>query len=457
MHIHELYDKHVAIWGAGREGLATLKVLKKRSVERPITILNDSPLSTSAQHTLKEIDPTILLITGDKVASSLSQFDVIIKSPGVNRYRSDIIAAKQKKTFFTSSTQLWFNEHASEKIIAITGTKGKSTTASLIHHMLNQLGFNAILGGNIGDPIISKIDIKPIPDYWVIEMSSYQTSEFIGDVSAAVLLNLYPEHLDWHGDEKTYYYDKLNLFAQIRTGHSIINATDPNTQALSFNWKNPIYFNAEQGIHLKNGIVHDGKTPLVPTHDIKLLGQHNLSNLCAALTTIKSLGISPTDSIQTLGSFQGLPHRLQLLGKRNNGLLFIDDSIATIPQATISALSAVKETFPNRPITLLAGGFDRGIAVYPLIDYLIHHPIHALITMPDSGKKIAKAFQKATINTTNTTQLFETNNLESAVRIAKQITPTFGIVLLSPAAPSYHAFKDFNERGQMFEKFALTI
>ena len=448
MRIKDLKNKKVAIWGAGKEGLATLKILHETLPHLNITILNDSLLSTKVLENLNKIKPSISIITEDEVIQSLNQFDVIIKSPGISIYLPEIKAAKDHGVFFTSSTQLWFEEHKYEKIICITGTKGKSTTTSLIVHMLKALKFKVAMGGNIGKPIIEQINLQPAPDFWVLEMSSYQASDFKGAVSVGVLLNLYPEHLDWHGDEKTYYQDKVHPFLQIKDGVTVLNKLDENTKKLKVNWKNPVYFNATNGFHIKgNGIWYKTRR-LIDTKDIKLLGAHNLSNMCAALTAVKALGIDPLKTVKPLSTFQGLPHRLTMLGEKN-GIEFVDDSISTIPQATIAAI----KSFPDRQITLLLGGFDRKVNMDVLIQYLFKNPVDAVITMYESGQRIAKSI-KQTGKQLNFKH-YEVETLEQAVKVSKKITPIGGCVLLSPASPSYGAFKNFEERGEIFKKLCF--
>jgi UDP-N-acetylmuramoylalanine--D-glutamate ligase len=446
--INNLKNKKIAIWGAGSEGLAVLRVLQHKMPESDITILNDKPISENVYKILEKTKPGVSLMTGEAVKTSLENFDVIIKSPGVSIYRPEVIAAKEKGVYFTSSTQLWFHEHANEKIIAVTGSKGKSTTTSLIAHMLKALGYDVILAGNIGIPLIEMLDEKP--DFWVLEMSSYQTSDFVGSVSVAVLLNLYPEHLDWHGTVENYYRDKWNLLQQVCNGTVILNdimeAGFPRLRSPSRNLMvQPTYFNHSKGLHVQDSWIYDNNEPIIATDQIPLKGEHNISNLCAALTVLKSFNLDLKEAVDSLTSFQGLPHRLTVLGEKDD-ILYVDDSISTIPQAAIAAM----EAFKNRPISILLGGYDRGVDMTELIDYLFEHPIHLVITMPESGERIARSIRCD--KRKSPFRLYEVKDLEQAIEMAQKNTPKGGIILLSPAAPSYHAFKNFKERGNSFSR-----
>lgn len=438
--------KKIAVWGLGREGKAVIDALQRMAPpDSDVSVLNDDPLARGALDFLAARNRKIPALTGKEAISSLHEFDVVIKSPGVSLHRPEIAAASKRGVHFTSSTQIWFNEHRREKIICITGTKGKSTTSTLIAHMLKKSGYNAALGGNIGAPIIEMSDPDPPPDVWVLELSSYQTSDFVGSPTVSVLLNLYPEHLDWHGGEDAYYRDKLNLFMGPGDGVKILNHTDSKTAELNPGLKNTIYFNHPDGIHVENGYIVDGPEKLLNISKVKLPGRHNLSNICAALTAARQIGAPLRDCLAAAAEFRGLPHRLHVLGEKNR-VLYVDDSISTTPQSAIAAM----ESFQGKPITLLLGGYDRGLDARELVSFLEKNPVHAVITMPESGTRIYRSLdgRNAEID------MHEAGDLRRAVEIAKEITPVGGIVLLSPAAPSYNFFKNFEERGKAFAEYA---
>lgn len=447
MLIQDFRGKKTAIWGLGREGWSVLTTLLAELPDLQPAVLNDSELGRDETDRLRHL-AGVPLYTGEKLKERLCCFDVVIKSPGVSLYRPEIAQARQRGVIFTSSTNIWFAERADQKTVCVTGTKGKSTTSSLIAHMLVHCDRRCILAGNVGIPLISML--RQTADVWVVELSSYQAADFRGSPSISVLLDLFPEHLDWHGSVERYYRDKLRLFARTETGWSVVNGADPVAKNLSFAFNRPSYFNSSEGFHFADDWIMEGGKRLVSGAQIPLPGDHNLSNLCAALTVIRLLGVSVERALQTLETFTPLPHRLTRLGERK-GILYVDDSISTTPQSTIEAIKA----FPFRPVTVLLGGFDRGLDFSDLSLFLVEHPVHAVITLPDSGKRIAEAIRQAFGRGRKAPPaIVETADLAEAVDAARTLTPSGGVILLSPASPSYGHFKNFEERGEAFMEAA---
>jgi UDP-N-acetylmuramoylalanine--D-glutamate ligase len=438
MKINELKEKKVALYGFGREGQAVLATIRQRLPDLPITLLNDSPLS--------EVPENIEIITGNDVTNALQTFDVVIKSPGISAYRPDIMAAKATGVIFTSSTRLWFAENLDKTTICVTGTKGKSTTSSLIAHLLREQGLKVNLGGNVGIPLWELP--TDFADIWVIELSSYQTSDFDAQPTIRVLLNLFPEHLDWHGDVDSYFNDKTRLFTAKTDSLSILNALDENTRLYLHGLKNTIYFNELKEIHFDKKNIFDGERWLFNANSLKLAGEHNLSNLCAALSVVKALNIDPQKCKNALSTFSSLPHRLHILGEKQK-ITYVDDSISTTPQ---SALAAVK-SFENQWITLLVGGYERGLDWEEVAHFAMQRPIQTIITMPNNGARIFEFlshFKEKNNSSADFPQFYQASDLQEAVMLAKKVTPPNGMIILSPGAPSYGCFKDFQERGRAF-------
>jgi UDP-N-acetylmuramoylalanine--D-glutamate ligase len=452
--IQELRNKRVAIWGLGSEGWSTLKLLRKKFPANIITVLNDSVMSPEMEITLNQ-DPFLNLVSGENIAKALQDIDVVIKSPGVSMYKEEIQNAKEKGVYFTSSTKLWFQEHINDKTVCVTGSKGKSTTSSLITHLLRNAGKRVTLGGNFGTPMLDMLEVEPKPDIWVMELSSYQLSDLDTSPTVSLLLNLFPEHLDWHKNLENYYKDKLNLFThQTEKNIAILNKTDENTsetvKKLKLEIKNVRYFNEVNAFHISEGYICEGEKKLFPTNKVSIPGNHNLSNICAALTVVKALGIEPEKCIEALSTFKGLPHRLYPWGLKDE-VLYVDDSISTTPQSAIAAM----ETHADKAITILLGGFDRGLNFEDLAKYIVSKNIPVVLTMPDNGVRIAETIKKEmNDNDSCTTKLIETESLKEAVKIAQELTPKGGIVLLSPGSPSYGHFKNFAERGDTFARLA---
>jgi len=454
MNISDLKNKSIAIWGLGSEGWSTLKFLKKKFPGKQIYIFNDKEFSNDTFNILSQ-DPFLKIVLGKDIRTNLKNVDVIIRSPGVSIYKEEIEYSKKQGIKISSSTNLWFSEHINDKKIVVTGTKGKSTTSSIITHLLRNSGLRVTLGGNIGTPMIDMLNVEPRPDIWVMELSSYQISDLEYSPEIGVLLNLFPEHLDWHINVDNYYNDKLNLFKhQKNTDISILNKEDINTQNYTKNLdiKNIYYFNDENQFHVKDNSVYYKKEKIFDGKNMPIPGNHNLSNLCAALTIMNILNIDFKNNVKNIVSFKGLPHRLYPCGIKDD-ILYIDDSISTTPESSIAAL----ETYKYKKITILVGGFDRGLDFEKFSNYVLNNKhVFSVITMPDNGYRIAETIkkQKNVNNINSSLLLYETNSLEEAIIKAKEITEKNGIILLSPGSPSYGRFKNFAERGDTFAKLS---
>lgn len=452
MNISELKDKNLAIWGLGSEGWSTLKFLKKKFPGKEISILNDKEFSNEINDILNQ-DPFLKIVYGKDIKENLKKIDIIIRSPGVSIYKEEIKYAKNEGIKISSSTNLWFSEHINDKKIVVTGTKGKSTTSSIITHLLRHSGLRVTLGGNIGTPMIDMLAVEPKPDIWVMELSSYQISDLEYSPQIGLLLNLFPEHLDWHLNVENYYNDKLNLFKnQNNMDISVLNKTDINTKKYieNLNIKNIHYFNDEEGFHIKDNFIYYKNEKIFDGKNMPIPGNHNLSNVCAALTIMKYLNIDFKNNVDNIKSFKGLPHRLYPWGIKED-ILYIDDSISTTPESSIAAL----ETYKDKKVTILMGGFDRGLNFEKFSNYVLNNNhVFSVITMPDNGYRIAETIKKEMNNTNSDLILYESNSLEDAVNKAKEITPKNGIILLSPGSPSYGKFKNFAERGDNFARIS---
>lgn len=410
--------KTVGIWGMGVEGKAARRFLAGRLKG------------------VKLIDIT------ENNRADLMLCDAIVKSPGVSLYRTEIKKLKERGVPVWSGTNLYMEyKNPEQRVIAVTGTKGKSTTSSLLVHTLRVLGINTGLGGNIGVPLLDLIDKKN--DVVVAELSSYQCADFKGKPDIAVLLNLYPEHLHWHETHGQYYADKVSMVKQADV--RIINGMDKKTGDFAKQLAGALTFNVPAGMHVENGYFIDGKEKLFPIDVLPLIGEHNALNACAVLAVIKQMGLNVKACGEAFRTFKSLPHRLEKVAEVD-GITFIDDSISTTPETAVAGLKAFPE---NTPITLIVGGMDRGQDYDCLIAYLAQNAGRIMVvTLPDTGDAI---YQFARGKGIEAAQAFD---MEMAVRLAKRMTQKGGIVLLSPAAPSYNSYKNFEVRGDEFKKQA---
>jgi len=446
MKLQELQKKNIIIWGAGRDGVSALEQIQKIFPTKKILIFTDKKTPPELSAGLQN-KGRVEFVCGNHIVENLSRSDVVIKSPGISLYRDDIKKAAKKGVRFLSTTNLWFAEIGDKNIIAVTGTKGKSTTASIIYHCLNKLGLSVEICGNIGKPPLNYLDKNSNTDLYIVELSSYQTADIAYTPKIGILVNLFPEHIDWHKSLDNYYKDKLRLFSPGDHYHTILNYKDKVTRDLTAGWNGIQFFEKDDVIHSRENEIYYGKKNLGRINNVHLQGEHNLSNICAALTGIEAAGYDPTKCYDYLDNFVGLPHRQEVLGTRD-GLLFVDDSISTTPETAMAAINR----FWGPPITILLGGFDRKQNYEALANFLCLKQIHMVITLPNNGYRIAEAVRKEIERIGAGPELLEAADLPSAVKAAHRYTPTGGIVLLSPAAPSYGIFDSFEERGKIFRK-----
>ena len=420
MYWQNLENKTIGIWGSGKEGNAAKTAILQHVVQKEIIDISEDNLD------------------------DIYRCQVVVKSPGVSLYRGEIVKAKGEGVKFTSSSNLFFANRAKDtNIVAITGTKGKSTTSSLLAHTLKELGIEVELAGNIGRPLVELVDTKA---KWVIaEMSSYQCADLAYGADIGVLLNLYPEHLQWHGSHERYYADKINMLVQAEL--KVLNTSDERSQKIT-HFDDAIYFNDTNAIHINDGYFYDGQNKLFATSFLPLLGEHNAQNACAVLTVIKAMGLNVKNCEKAFATFKGLKHRLDIIGEYN-GITFVDDSISTTPETAIAALKALDK---GQYLTLLAGGFDRGQDYKGLAEYTSSIKDRCtIITLPDTGVRVSAEADKYGIKT------IAVANMTEAVEQAFRITPQGGAVILSPAAPSYNCYKNFEERGEDFANCVKSL
>ena len=443
MKISQLGGRRVAIWGYGREGRAALAALRWRLPRQPLTLFCSQAEAQDAEFL---DDPELTIVTGEPDVDALAGFEVVIKSPGISPYLSPAREAAERGVQFVSGTLLWFAERPDALTIAITGTKGKSTTAALLAHLLRSAGHRTALAGNIGLPLLDLLDVEPPPDYWVIELSSYQTRDVqLPDI--AVLLNLFPEHLDWHGSEERYYADKLWLVREAMPERVVLNAADDRIAALRLPGADIRWFSGVDGWHARGRDLYRGEERILDLGELRLPGSHNHRNLCAALTVLDALELDSRAMAGAARTFQPLPHRLQSLGTRE-GVEYINDSISTTPHASVAAL----ECFANRRVAIIVGGYDRGLDWSVFEDYIARHPPLAVLTQGQNGPRIHR--QLGGLTNKMHFELRDCGELEPAVRQAERLLGGNGVVLLSPGAPSFPRYKDYAERGRHFAGIA---
>ena len=444
MRISQLEGRRVALWGWGREGRAAYRAIRARLPQLPLTLFCKADEVSDAYG----VSDALLSVETDTTGERLSAFDTVIKSPGISAYKPEVLQAASRGTQFIGGTALWFAERPDVRTICVTGTKGKSTTTALLAHLLRAGGHRTVLAGNIGLPLLECLDVKA--EFWVIELSSYQTRDVAASgvrPEVAIALNVFPEHLDWHGSEKRYVDDKMALLIEGKPRAAILNANDPRLERLSLPQSQVHWFGREQDWHLRGDDLYLGERFILDTSALPLPGRHNLSNLCAVLTAIGALGLDAVALAPYAASFQPLPHRLQTLGMRD-GITYVNDSISTTPHASLAAL----DLFRDQRVAILVGGHDRGIDWSSFADAMHAKAPAVIVTVGQNGPRIHALLEPVAMQAG--VDLHAANDLESAVAIARNALRGDGVLLLSPGAPSFGAYRDYTERGRHFAQLA---
>jgi len=425
--INKLRNKKILLLGFGKEGASGYAFIRKHLPQIPITIANLHELTDTSAFTN---DPNTHLLIGEHYLDTINNYDIVLKSPGISLKNIIHLIDKDK---ISSQTDLFLQAFSSQ-CIGVTGTKGKSTTASLIFHILNNLHPNSLLAGNIGIPLFDIIEQIDSKTKIVLELSSHQLEFIRKSPHISILLNLFEEHLDHYNSYEDYKLAKFNIARyQSENDYFIYNAADPQIVFL-LNEK-PVKSHCISGFssELANSYLTDS---------FPLKGEHNLENVSAAITALSCVEDVDIQNIKDFfHSFKPLPHRLEFIGKFDD-ILFYNDSISTIPQASIAAVQALKNVN-----TIILGGFDRGIDYQPLIDFLENSEIENIIFTGEAGKRMLLLS-----NNLKDKQLFFKDSYSEIVFLAKKHTKKGSICLLSPAAASYDQFQNFEHRGEVFRE-----
>lgn len=458
MRISTLESERIALWGWGREGRAAYAALRRHGsapAHRDLTVF----CSADETEQIRALGDARLHAETDASAERLSAFDVVIKSPGISPYKPEAIEAARRGTRFVGGTALWFAEHTAAhpdaRTICVTGTKGKSTTTALLAHLLRAGGHRTALCGNIGLPLLELLDVEAEPEFWAIELSSYQTRDVAvsgARPSIAIVTNIFPEHLDWHGGEARYVEDKLALLTEAKPKIAVLNRADPTLVKLDLPDTRVLWYGHPHGWHLREDTIYRGDEAIFDTRDVPLPGRHNRGNLCAVLTAIEALGLDAAALAKHAASFRPLPHRLQTLGERD-GVLYVNDSISTTPHATLAAL----ECFQSRRLAVLVGGHDRGVDWSVFVEAIREQAMRgqapaAIVTLGQNGPRIHDLL--ASLANEGRFVLFAAADLGEAVGHARAALGGDGVLLLSPGAPSFGAYRDYTERGRHFAALA---
>lgn len=436
--------KNVTILGAGRSGLATALFLAERGAT--VTVSELSTLAFDKDPFLADLKARgVKFESGAHSIEAISSADLIVTSPGIKPEAEVMVRARKLKKEVVSDIEVAYRL-AEVPIIAITGTNGKSTTCALISHILTESGFKAPACGNIGVPILAELAKKP--DYLVVEVSSYQITyspTFAPQVS--IWLNLTPDHLDWHGGMNGYIDAKRQLFANQKPGQfAVLNmddkiVADTKTEATVFPFsvssaikKDGAFMKGDRLAYRLNGV----RNLLCPFNELKIIGQHNVENVLAAISACALVGLKPAEIEKHVKSFAALEHRLEFVATIE-GVAYYNDSKATNTASAIKAL----EAFGDEKVVLIAGGRDKGTDLGEFVDSIKKH-VSNVILIGEAKDRFEKALKAGGF-----ADCHKVEDMVAAVELGGRLRQ--GAVLLSPACASFDMFKDYEDRGRVFK------
>lgn len=437
--IKEIENKNIAIVGFGKEGISTYNFIRRHLPTKHITIIDGNSSLIDSNLYLKN-DKNLSFELGNDYLNNLEKYELIIKSPGV-KFKD--INIKNIKDNIMSQME-FILKYFSKNIIGVTASKGKSTTSSLLYKIFNDQGYDVKLLGNIGYPIFDDIETFNEDTILIIEMAALQLEFVTYSPHIGIILNLFEEHLDFFKTKEDYYLAKMNMFKyQKEDDYALyLSSNDTlNEYVKAGNYKS-ILVDIEKELYIvDNYVEYKGKKIYDTRDDRQLVGIHNLINIRFVLFISEILNLDINKTIKSINTFKTLEHRLECVGTYN-GITYYDDTIATIPNATINAIEGL-----GNVNTLIFGGMDRGIDYSELIEYLKKCNVKNLICMPTTGYKIGEYLKDSNKN------LYFIENLEDAVKKTKEVTEKGTICLLSPAASSYEYYKNFEEKGNAYKQF----
>lgn len=451
------HNKKIAILWYGREWKSSLEFFLKIGISpKNITILDGAKkiewLEENIEYLNKKfgIYPEFNLIFGKMYLDTLKTFDLIIKTPGISLYNPKIYPYRDK---ITSQTQLFFDYYQG-KIIAVSGTKGKSTTATIIYEVIKSTQKNVKLIGNIGNPVLDYLDVQNLEsqkdEYVVFEISSYMLEGLKKNNYISVLLNIYSDHIDRHNGFENYKNAKLTLlqWSQYNIVRDEIiekyDFTKEDIQELNIR----IFGHIGMYSYQKWQFYVDEK-PVMDDGSLLLEWEHNRINISAVLGVCDTMHIPYTTLKETLAWFKWLSHRMENIWIYG-GITWIDDAISTTPESTIQAI----KTYGKNIDTIFLWWTDRWYVFDELIKNIKIYDIKNVVVFPDSGKRIFQAIKKSDAWEI---KIFQTNDMQEAVKFAYKHTKIGKICLLSTASPSYVLRKNFEEKGNMFKKYIQQL
>ena len=442
MRFSELEGRAIGVWGAGVETRSFATILAK---ELPTARINVAVIEDPTD-VAPEITDGAKVVDAAGAVDALAGCDVVVRSPGVPLHGDALRAVAARGVPIATPTGLWMAERGGRNVIGVTATKGKSTTAKLIHHLVKATGRPAHLAGNIGRPALELLNSSE-DELAVVELSSFQIADLVCGPEVAMASNLHAEHLDWHSTMEVYACDKLRLLALPGVRRCVLNERSPEVMATPRRAEADVFlYGSRPGWNvMKDGSVALGDDLVVPFDRLPLIGDHNSLNICGALTALIALDVPHPELPGALEDFAGLSHRLQIV-HRGDDVTWVDDSISTTPVTAAEAINGVRKWFRDRPVILFGGGYERD-QDYAELGRLIAVTGTRVLGLPDTGARLVEAARAAGAGAE---QAHMVADMDEAVTTARQTASPGTIVLLSPGAASYNSYKNFTQRGAHF-------
>lgn len=439
-------NKKVAVVGIGVSNIPLIDFLYELGAQ--VTAFDKKDIKSLGDTGLEFSNKGIKLELGENYLDKLEGFDVVFKTPSMRIDNPALVKAKESGAYITSEMEE-FIKYCPAKIFAITGSDGKTTTTTLVYHMLENQGYKTWIGGNIGNPLFTKIGEVGKEDKVVLELSSFQLMTINLPIDCALITNITPNHLDMHKGMEEYIDAKKNIFKfQQDNNLLILNRDNYITNSfikeakgtvMQFSIKEEI---ANGGYFKNDKLIFQGKE-VCELNDIKLKGMHNVENLLAAFCLVsKDVSLENMKIVAT--TFMGVEHRCEFV-REIEGVKYYNDSIASTPTRTLAGLKAF-----DKPVILIAGGYDKHIPFEPLAEEG-YEKIKILILMGATKEKIRDAFEKVMKDKKVTIPIITVNSLEEAVYKSKELSERGDIVTLSPACASFDMFINFEVRGNKYK------
>lgn len=448
--------KKIAVVGAGVSNMPLIRMLSECGADVCVYDRRTADKMEETYEELRELGVDTVLGEGylDKIADGTK---MVFKTPGVRFDVPALVEAEKNGAVITSEMELFF-ETCPSKIIAVTGSDGKTTTTSLIYDMLTRGGYTCHLGGNIGRPLVAEVEEIKSEDISVVELSSFQLHTMKKSADIAVVTNVTPNHLDWHTDFDEYVDAKRAVFKyQSEGGRVVLNYDNEITKSFGDGVDGAVYFSSksvlEKGFSLKDGYIvrtEDNKAEcrVLDADEIYIPGMHNVENYMAAAAAVEGL-VDDGVIRETAREFKGVPHRIEFI-RELDGVKYYNDSIASSPARTTAGL----KSFGGKKVVLIAGGYDKKIP-FDEFGEVVNQYVKKLVLVGLTSEKIETAVKNA--SNFDGLPIYRCEEFKEAAEKAKEVAESGDIVILSPACASFDLFKNFEVRGNTFKDIVKSF